>query len=117
MANLFESGRIELLNSQVLEFEINQMPTGERKLFCQVLLEKTKMFLEITEEARNSAIGYEANGIRQVDALHLGIAYHADIHYFCTCDDRFYRKATKERLGKMKVVQPIQLLEELENEA
>ncbi len=57
---------------------------------------------------------FELAGIKPLDALHLASAEVAKADYFCTCDDKFMRKA--KRLGNLntKVVSPTELVMELE---
>ena len=50
-------------------------------------------------------------GIKPLDALHLASAEEAD--YFCTCDDRFMKRAKTFNDLRTKVVTPLELIEEL----
>jgi hypothetical protein len=49
-----------------------------------------------------------------LDALHLALAEEGQVDYFCTCDDRFLKKAQALTGLKVKVVSPIILIEEIE---
>ena len=52
-------------------------------------------------------------GVKAADALHLSAAEPADTDYFCTCDDRFLRRAKAISDLKTQAVSPIELIEEL----
>lgn len=62
------------------------------------------------------AYEYVSRGIKPLDALHLAVASFSNADYFCTCDDSFYRKTKKEKFQKMKVVKPLELIEEIEHD-
>ena len=55
-----------------------------------------------------------ANGIKVLDALHLACAVEAHAKYFCTCDDRFYRRAKQLDTKQTLVVSPLELIEVIE---
>jgi hypothetical protein len=46
--------------------------------------------------------------------LHLATAEEAHADYFCTCDDRFLKKAKALEDMTIQVVSPLALIEELE---
>lgn len=115
--SLFESGSLELFGSEALAFELDRMNEGDRKSFCLALLEKMSKAPQIDEKTKSLANEFVGHGIRALDALHLALACIAGVDYFCTCDDQFFQKATCEKLGGLKVVKPLQLVEEIENES
>jgi predicted nucleic acid-binding protein len=53
------------------------------------------------------------NGIKPLDALHLASAEAAHVDYLCTCDDRFLKRANQLSKLFVKVISPINLVEEL----
>jgi predicted nucleic acid-binding protein len=53
------------------------------------------------------------SGIKPLDALHLASAVSAQADYFCTCDDRFLRRAKEAETGLVKVVSPLELVTEI----
>lgn len=59
-------------------------------------------------------IAVEAEAILGVlaDALHLASAEAAEADFFCTCDDRFLKRA-KEVGPSTKVVSPLELIAEI----
>ncbi|MBW4470048.1 MAG: PIN domain-containing protein [Stenomitos rutilans HA7619-LM2] len=52
-------------------------------------------------------------GIKPLDALHLASAIAAQADYFCTCDDRFLRRAKLAETQPTKVVSTLELIAEL----
>jgi predicted nucleic acid-binding protein len=53
-------------------------------------------------------------GIKPLNALHMALAEIGKADYFCTCDDRLLRNAKKVRDLLVKVVSPIDLVQEIE---
>jgi predicted nucleic acid-binding protein len=51
--------------------------------------------------------------MRPLDALHLASAVIAKADYFCTCDDRFLKRAKAVNTGQTKVVSPLELVTEV----
>ena len=62
---------------------------------------------------RNEHGPYLEEGIKPVDALHLASAVEAKADYFCTCDDRFLKRAKAVDTGQTKVVSPLELITEV----
>ena len=108
-----ESGKITLVSSEVLQFEIRNNSTRNAE---KRLLEFWKLHgkIAVNEEIENRAREFEDDGIKPIDALHLACAEIEKIDYFCTCDDKFSRKAQILNNLKLKVVSPIELKEILQ---
>jgi len=53
-------------------------------------------------------------GIKPLDALHLACAESAQVDYLCTCDDQFLRRAKEVADIRVRVVSPLELIEEIE---
>lgn len=51
--------------------------------------------------------------MKPLDALHLASAVIAKADYFCTCDDRFLKRAKEVDTGQTKVVSPLELITEV----
>ncbi len=108
-----EAGDIELISSEALLFEVNRNPNLTRRDYVLEVLSKANEFIEVDEQAEKRAKEFNAIGIKPLDALHLALAEKARVDYFCTCDDRFMKKA-KSIAVKTKVVSPLELIKELE---
>jgi predicted nucleic acid-binding protein len=53
-------------------------------------------------------------GIKPLDALHMALAETGNADYFCTCDDRLLRNAKQVKDLMVKVVNPVDLVQEIE---
>lgn len=53
-------------------------------------------------------------GIKPLDALHLALAETGNADYFCTCDDRILQNANHITNIGIKVINPIDLVQEIE---
>jgi len=111
--SLCESGAIELVSSETLLFEANKNPHITRKIHAQEVLKHAKVFIHLNEEIKNRAKQFTDLGIKPLDALHLASAENVQVDYFCTGDDKFYKKAKTINDLKIKVVTPLQLIEEV----
>jgi len=110
---LCESGTYELVSSEALIFEAQQIPNIPRQEYAFEVLSKTKIFIRINDEIEKRAQELTEIGIGPLDALHLASAEQARADYFCTCDDKFLKKARSIRDLKTKIVSPIELIEEI----
>ena len=109
-----EEGNAELLNSVALSYEVNHNPHPARKAFVQEALAKSHSIIQATNAVEQRARSYGDNGIKVLDALHLACAVEAQANYFCTCDDRFLRRARQMDTEQTKVVSPLELIEVIE---
>ncbi len=115
IVGLCDAGKIELLSSEVLLYEIKCNPKIVRREFGLEILSKAADFIEVSKVTERRAREIEEVGIKPLDALHLASAEEIDADYFCTCDDRFLKKAKRLPDLKLKAVSPLELVEELEN--
>ena len=110
---LCESGTVELISSDALIFETERNPNMARKEYAMAALSQAKTFVAIDEPVERRAKELHAAGLRPLDALHLASAEEAQADYFCTCDDRLLRQVKAIESLKVKVVSPIELVEEI----
>ncbi len=111
---LCETGQLELVSSEVLLFEINRNPQIIRREFGLEVLSKASSFVLLNEQIEQRARDLHKLEIKSLDALHLASAEEVSVDYFCTCDDKFLKKAKAVRDVKAKVVSPLELIEEIE---
>nr|VFJ70205.1 MAG: Predicted nucleic acid-binding protein, contains PIN domain [Candidatus Kentron sp. DK] len=113
--NLIESGDIDLLSSEVLEFEIRQTPDAIRRIRAQEILSVAGAFAEVSDAVRARARELMSSGkVMAMDALHVAVAIEYHAAYFCTCDDKLLRKL--KALGKTwppYFVSPLELAAEV----
>ena len=114
---LCENGEIELLSSDVLHYEISRNPNVMRREFGLEVLSKADTFVPLNESVEQRAKTFGQVGIKPLDALHLASAEEAEADYFCTCDDKFLRKAKAISDLKVKAVSPLELIEVLEDDS
>ncbi len=113
---LCDTGEIELISSDVLLYEVTRNPKPIRREFGLSILSKAKNFVPLNETIENRARTLEKAGIKPLDALHLASAEEANADYFCTCDNRFLKKAKAISGLKTTAVNPLELIEVLEND-
>jgi predicted nucleic acid-binding protein len=109
-----ETGQLELVASEVLEFEVRQNPQAMRRDFGIEVLARAGLFVGLNEGIEARAREFNQLGLRPLDALHLAAAEEAGADYFCTCDDRLLKKAKAIGNLRTKVVSPLELIEEIE---
>lgn len=110
---LCDVGDLELVSSEVLLFETNRNPNPIRREHVLATLTKASTWIQVNDEIETRARDFIAAGIKPLDALHLSSAEAGCADYFCTCDDRFLKKAQKLTDLHVKVVSPVALIEEL----
>ena len=111
---LLELGEIELISSEILLFEMGRNPNRIRRDYALEVLSKAKTFVMLNEQVEERARELERLGIKPLDALHLASAEAARADYFCTCDDKLFRRARRISDLKTRIVSPIELVKEIE---
>lgn len=110
---LVESGHLELLSSEALEFEIERTPDADRKASTHEMLELATEAIELIDEIEAHAESLMKAGIKPMDALHLASATWANADYFCTCDDKLLKRSKRLKSLTVRVVSPLQLVAEV----
>ncbi len=90
---LWELKQLELISSEILVFEAEQNTNPVRKEYVLQILRKTKIFVKLSSEIEERSRKFFEMGIKPMDSLHLASAVEVKADYFCTCDDRFLKKA------------------------
>jgi len=112
-----KTGAVELFSSTVLEVEIAQNPFSARRELGAQMLENAVTVIPINQSIAGRAAVFVAQGIKPADALHLAAAESAGVDYFCTCDDRFLKRAKRLTNLQTVVVSPLELIEVIENDS
>ena len=110
---LWEAGALELVSSSAMLFEAEQMPPSARKVYVGEVLSKANVFIPRSQSTEERTREFVELGIKPLDALHLASAIAAEADYFCTCDDRFLKRAKLAETQSTKVVSPLELVTEL----
>ena len=111
--NLVEDGKIDLVSSEVLEIEVGQNPHPHRRAYVEEILAKAERVVFVSESVIYRAKQLESLGFNGMDSLHISSAEHANVDFFCSCDDRLLRRARALNDGLMKIVSPFELVEEI----
>lgn len=110
---LCEAGQVELMTSETLIFELESNPHPVRKTYAFDVLAKATVSIQTDTQIEELARTFQTAGIKPVDALHLASAVAAKADYFCTCDDRFLKRAKAIDTDQTKVVSPLELIAEV----
>jgi predicted nucleic acid-binding protein len=109
-----DAGQVELLSSEVLFYEGEQSSLPVRKEHTLAVLAKAKSVVGVTEKEKVRAEEIMKFGVTPLDALHLVLAESGTADYFCTCDDKLMRNAVKVKDLAVKIVNPVELVQEIE---
>jgi len=112
--SLCDAGQIELISSEALLYETEQNPLSIRREHGYSVLAKAKATINVTASVKERASQFLQHSIKPLDALHLALAEASKADYFCTCDDQLTRKARHIRDLQVKVVSPLDLVQEIE---
>jgi len=107
-------GQVELLSSEALLYEGEQSPLSVRKEHASAVLAKATNVLNVTDKEKFRAAEIMKVGVKPLDALHIALAESGNADYFCTCDDKLLRNAKKVKNLAVKVVNPVDLVQEIE---
>lgn len=110
--SLCEDGGWLLVSSDVLLFEINNAPEMQRSNLLQLMAQLANETIPLTEAIKQQATLYQTAGIQVFDAFHLASAV-GQVDIFLTTDDRFLKKAQQIPGLQVKVLNPLQWLEEV----
>jgi predicted nucleic acid-binding protein len=109
-----DSGQAELVSSEALFYEGEQSPLPIRQEHTRSVLVKAKSSVNSGEKERVRAATLITFGLRPLDALHLALAEAGNADYFCTCDDKLLRNARRVKDLAVRVINPVDLVQEIE---
>ncbi len=112
--SLCDVGLIELVSSEALIYETEQNPLPIRREHGYSVLAKAQTTVEVTASVKGRASQFLEYNIRPLDALHLALAEASGVDYFCTCDDQLARRAKRINDLQVKVISPLDLVQEIE---
>lgn len=111
---LCEVKQIQLLSSEALYYEGEQSSFPIRREHTLAVLSKAEPVINVTEKEKIRAANLMTFGFKPLDALHIALAETGNADYFCTCDDRLLRNARKVKDLMVKVINPVDLVQEIE---
>ena len=97
-----EQGYADLVVSDMVVYESSNNPHPQKRQFVAEIVNQAKEHLSLTVAIEQRAT-----------ALHLALAEAGLVDYFCTCDDRFYRRAITMANLATKVRRPLELAQEI----
>lgn len=109
-----DAGQVDLLSSEALLYEGEQSSLPVRKEHAISVLAKAKNVLVVTEKIKSRATEIMQAGVKSLDALHIALAESGSADYFCTCDDKLLHKARKLKGLTVKMVNPVDLVQEID---
>ena len=109
-----DNEQIELLSSEALLYEGEQSSLPTRKEHTLAILEKAKSIINVAKKETLRAEKIISFGLKPLDALHLALAETGKADYFCTCDDKLLRNVKKVEDLMVKVINPVDLIQEIE---
>jgi len=111
---LCDVGQLMLVSSEALTYETEQNPLLVRQEHASGILAKAKIFVRLSTKVNSRAAQLVELGFKPLDALHLSLAEAGKVDYFCTCDDQILQKSRHMTDLCVKVVSPIELVQEIE---
>ena len=78
-----------------------------------MILARATVLVALDEVIEYRASEFAPFQIKPLDALHLACAEAVACDYFCTCDDRFLRRARQMHNLKTRMVSPLELVQEI----
>ena len=109
-----EAGVWQWLSSAVVEEEVNNTPSHERRTRVRNMLSGAHRTVALADTAIARAQELKAMGFRTYDALYLACAEQATVDVFLTTDDRVLRIATRHTAQlKVRVANPLEWLLEV----
>jgi hypothetical protein len=107
---LVEGGELKLISSEALEFEVDRTPDPQRRAAAKEILKLASQTIRLVEEIETEATVLIQSGVKPVNGLHLAFASWANVEYFCTCDDKLRKKASRLKSLKTTVITPLELI-------
>ena len=107
------ASEIILLSSEALTYETSSIPDETRRTETFAILSLASEYLQVTNAVEALALTFEQQGLQTMDAIHLALASIAKADYFCTCDDKLFRKAQAMSNLDCKVITLLNLIPEI----
>ena len=109
-----ESGKWELVVSDMVGYEISRIPDPERKELIMTYTALVRDWIKLNDNIKGRALKLTQMGFKPYDALHIACAESAKVDVFLTTDDKLLNLAA--RSGDeidIKVMNPLIWLKEV----
>jgi predicted nucleic acid-binding protein len=93
LIGLIEGGLVDLVSSEVRDFEVRRNPRSERRAYALAVLAKAETYVKLDDTIESRAVTFESAGLKPLDALHLAAAEASEADTFCTTDDGILNRA------------------------
>ncbi|MCA9430207.1 MAG: PIN domain-containing protein [Candidatus Omnitrophica bacterium] len=115
--DLIDEGRLDLVTSEILEYEISMNPNEVSRITFMELLQMSNERVEVDREVFALAETVRSIGIDFSDALHLVCAAKSDCFLFITVDKGILKSAREiSKVLRIGVMNPIMCLSEVGEE-
>lgn len=103
-----ERGNLKLIGSEMLQYEIAQIPDDQRRHFVSLLMSDFSDEICISPGVLKKAEQLESSGFDAFDGIHLACASQGRVSVFLTVDDRLCRMAkTAYNILGISVMNPL----------
>jgi predicted nucleic acid-binding protein len=109
---MIRDGQVELVWSDVLEYENAHNPFDERRLKIAEWEGLASVVVEMDDRILENVRGLMSCGLKQMDASHIGCAISSDADYFITVDKKVLNKTVRG----ICIVNPIDFIRRLLND-
>ena len=89
-----ESGELELIGSEVIDFEVGKIHEKEKQFSVSLVSHIAKKKILLTEKLFTRAVYFEQQGLKALDALHIACAEEGS-DVFLSVDTKLLSKAKK----------------------
>ena len=107
---MISSQRVELVTSNVLEYENSRNSDADRANAVSLYLSLASFRQVADEVIRQRALELEKTGVKAIDALHVACAEVSESDYFLTCDKRLINRC---KTLSLKVMNPADFILEI----
>lgn len=108
-----KNGDFILLWSFMLDYENSLNPFEDVRMEIEMASSLAKEIVVTNEPILATSQGFESNGIKPRDAIHLACAIKGKAGYFITCDDKIIKKAPGMEIS-LKIMNPVRFVDEME---
>lgn len=107
-------GKLEWIVSEVVQLEVRHCPDDDRRTALELICRAATGRVTLSEDATARALHLRAQGLKDIDALHLAVAEAAAVEVLLTTDDDFLRVArTLQPPSPVRVENPVLFTKEV----
>jgi hypothetical protein len=108
------SGKLKLVGSEILEYEISRTPDVIRQQQVMALLKFCGSIIKVDENIKRRAEEVSLFGIRGLDAFHIACAEKGNVDGFLTTDDSLIKLWEKnKKSSNINISNPLKFLQEI----